>query len=252
MRSFLKRFLSPKFIARLKSCLPASYFRTTSYSQCGEDLIIAFVLDLLHGKRPKRYVDMGANHPFYLSNTALLYAAGGEGVLVEPDPFFAGLLRSKRSRDSVLQCGVHFSGESHADFYVMNPPTLNTFSRHEMTRYVEMGHKLNKTIQVKLMVVNDILDQAGSLDFMNIDVEGLDQSILELVDWERFRPSCVCVETIGYETEKEPTKLNDIIELMSEHDYFPYADTFINTIFVDQHQWENRWSKASSSHEATS
>ena len=243
MRSFLRRFLSPKTRAWLRGQQPARFFQTSSYSQCGEDLLLVFVLELLHGKRPMRYVDMGANHPFYLSNTALLYAAGGQGVLVEPDPYFAGLLRSKRPRDVVLECGVHFSGESKADFYVIDPPTLNTFSRDEMKRYVGMGHKLVETMQVELMGVNDILEQAGPLDFMNIDVEGLDQAVLERVNWERFRPTCVCVETISYETEQEPRKINEIIELMHQQDYFPYADTFINTIFVDRRQWVGRWNK---------
>jgi len=190
-----------------------------------------------------RYVDIGANHPFHLSNTALLYEAGGEGVLVEPDPYYAGLLRSKRPRDSVLECGVHFSGESRANFYVIEPPTLNTFSRQEMERYVEMGHQLNETISVELQGVNEILEQAGPLDFMTIDIEGLDKAILAMVDWERFRRTCFCVSSISYETEQEPRKLNDIIELMHEQDYFPYADTFINTIFIDRRQWLNRWAK---------
>lgn len=243
MHSFLKRFLSAKLRSRMRSRQPAVFFRKSSYSQCGEDLIIAFVLELIHGKRPMRYLDIGANHPFHLSNTAFLYQLGGEGVLVEPDPYYAKLLRSKRPRDSVVECGVHFTGESIADFYVMDPPTLNTFSHQEMTRYVEMGHQLNETIQVKLQGVNELLQQAGVIDFMNIDVEGLDQAILEALDWDRFRPTCVCVETISYETEEEPEKFNAIIELMKDKGYFPYADTFINTIFIDRRQWLNRWNK---------
>jgi len=219
------------------------FFRKNSYSQCGEDLLITFVLELIHGKRPMRYLDIGANHPFHISNTALLYSAGGEGTLVEPDPYFAGLLRSRRSRDRVLECGVHFSGESRADFYVIDPPTLNTFSKPEMERYVAMGHQLNRTMQVELQDINAILEQAGALDFMNVDVEGLDKAILAMVDWERFRPTCVCVESISYETKKEPKKLNDIIELMHDKGYFVYADTFINTIFIDCRQWSARWDK---------
>lgn len=243
LRALLKRLLSAETRSRLRSRLPSLFFRKTSYAQCGEDLLVAFVLELIHGKRPMRYLDVGANHPFYLSNTALLYAAGGQGTLVEPDPYLAGLLRSKRSRDSVLQCGVHFSGESQADFYIMEPPTLNTFSRQEMERYVEMGHPLSQTMRVELMDINAIMEQAGPLDFMNLDVEGLDKSILEMINWEQFRPTCICVETISYETTEEPRKLREIIELMEEQDYFPYSDTFINTIFIDRRQWSKRWEK---------
>lgn len=216
-------------------------FRKNSYSQCGEDLLVAFVLELIHGSRPKKYLDVGANHPFHLSNTALLSVAGGQGVVVEPDPYFARLLRNKRPKDTVMQCGVHFSGETQADFFVMDSPTLNTFSRQEMERYVTMGHQLSNTLPVELKNINTILDLAGELDFMNLDIEGLDKTILEMVDWKKYRPTCICVETLTYETQQEPIKRNDIIELMLAQNYILYADTFINSIFVDRHRWQQRW-----------
>lgn len=142
-----------------------------------------------------------------------------------------------------MQCGVHFSGETHADFFVMDPPTLNTFSRQEMERYVAMGHQLSNTLQVELKNINTILDMAGELDFMNLDIEGLDKTILEMVDWKRYRPACICVETLTYETQQEPRKLNDIIEMMLTQNYILYADTFINSIFVDRHRWQQYWNK---------
>jgi FkbM family methyltransferase len=216
-------------------------FRKTSYSQCGEDLLVTFVLDLINGPRPKRYLDVGANHPFHFSNTALLYEAGGQGILVEPDPYFANLLRKKRSRDIVLQYGVHFSGAAKGEFFVMDSPTLNTFSRQEMERYIAMGHQLTNVLQVELKNINAILEMAGALDFLNMDIEGLDKEILEMIDWQKYRPTCICVETITYETQQMPSKLNNIIELMLAKEYILYADTFMNSIFVDSHQWLKNW-----------
>lgn len=241
MRSFLKKYLSTAARNRLRTGLPSFAFRKTSYSQCGEDLLVAFVLELIHGSRPQRYLDVGANHPFHLSNTALLYAKGGVGILVEPDPYYANLLRNKRPRDKVLQNGVHFSGEERADFFVMDSPTLSTFSRQEMERYISMGHQLSNTLPVELKNINAILEVSGELDFMNLDIEGLDKAILEMVDWKKYRPTCICVETLTYDTQQEPRKLNDIIELMLAQDYILYADTFINSIFVDRHQWSQHW-----------
>jgi FkbM family methyltransferase len=241
MRSLIKKYISPESRNRLRSRLPAFMSRKTSYSQCGEDLLIAYALELIHGPRPKKYLDVGANHPFHLSNTALLYAAGGQGILVEPDPYFAKLLHHKRPRDKVLQYGVHFSGEEKADFFLLDSPTLNTFSRQEMERYVSMGHQLINTFPVDLKNINAILEMAGDLDFMNLDIEGLDKAILEMIDWKKYRPTCICVETIAYEMRQEPKKHNDIIELMIAQDYILYADTFINSIFVDLHQWQIRW-----------
>lgn len=244
MRTLLKKYLSPATRNHIRSYLPSFLIRKFSFSQCGEDLLVAFLLDLIHGSRPKKYLDIGANHPFHLSNTALLYAKGGQGIVVEPDPWFADLLRSKRPRDTVMQNGVHFSGGEFADFYVMDSPTLNTFSHDEMQRCVAMGHKLTRTLSVELKNINDILEVAGPLDFMNLDIEGLDQAILEMVDWTKYRPSCICVETLAYETQSEPRKLNSIIDFMLSQDYMLYADTFINSIFVDRRQWQTHWQKS--------
>lgn len=243
MRSFIKKHLSPGTRNMLRSRLPSFVFRKASYSQCGEDLLIAFALDLIYGSRPKKYLDVGANHPFHLSNTALLYAKGGSGVLVEPDPYFANLLRKKRPRDKVLQSGVHFSGEKTAEFFILDSPTLNTFSRQEMERYVSMGHALNKTLSVELRNINDILAEAGTVDLMNLDIEGLDQTILEMINWKTYRPACICVETITYETRNEPQKGTAIKELMLDNGYISYADTFINSIFIDSVQWSAAWHK---------
>jgi FkbM family methyltransferase len=236
--ALLKKILPRSIKYSLSSHFPSWTCRKHSYSQAGEDLLVDFVLKKICGSRSIRYLDIGAHHPFYLSNTALFYAAGGHGILVEPDPYFAKLLRSKRPRDTVLECGVHFSGENYSELFLLDPPTLNTLSRAEMERYVAMGHRLRDTIRVELKSLNAILDAAEPLDFMNLDIEGLDKAILDTVDWGRYRPACVCVETITYETQRQPTKVQEVIDLMRRHDYMVYADTFINTIFVDRHRWE--------------
>jgi FkbM family methyltransferase len=242
MRELLKRYLSVEARNRIRARLPEIVFRQQSYSQCGEDLLVTFLLELIHGGRPKSYIDVGANHPYHLSNTALLYSKGGSGILVEPDPAFARLLVRKRPRDRVLACGVHYSGEMQADFYVFDSPTLNTFSAQEKDRYVAMGHLLVDTIVVRLIDINAVLKMLGNVDFVNLDIEGLDEEILRKIDWHTHRPTCLCVETISYETKGEPRKLASILNYMAEQDYMLYADTFINSIFVDRYQWVGRYS----------
>lgn len=245
MANLLKKYLSVSTIAKIKALKHRCFHKKSSFSQCGEDLIINFLLDIISRDKKKRYLDIGANHPFYLSNTALLYKKGGSGILVEPDPYFANLIRKKRGRDKTLECGVHFSGEKSSDFYIMDAPTLNTFSKEEMQRYTQMGHKLVRTINVSLKGINEILAEAGALDFMNLDIEGLDFQILQLIDWQKYRPKCICVETINYEKTKEPKKDHKIIEFMNTQGYMLYADTFINSIFVDKNVWQNHWQQAS-------
>lgn len=49
------------------------------YSQCGEGLILQYLFRVF-GIGKVSYLDIGAHHPPYLSNTYLFYANGGSGV----------------------------------------------------------------------------------------------------------------------------------------------------------------------------
>lgn len=221
---------------------PSSVFTRTTYSQCGEDLLIDTALNLIKGNVQFSYLDIGANDPYTLSNTALLYKKGGRGFLIEPNPELVKRLKYGRgNRDRVLQCGISFSDEFESELFIMDPHVLSTFSKGEAVRYEQLGHKILNKVRVPLRNVNDILDMTGAVDFMNIDVEGLDEKILKNVDWQRHRPVCICVETITYETSKEPKKLQEIIDFMIAQEYMVFADTFINTIFVDKRKWEARF-----------
>ena len=213
----------------------------TSYSQCGEDLILQYLFRLLKIDRV-RYLDIGAHHPTYLSNTFLFYENGGSGVCVEPDPALFSEFPKKRPRDTHLNYGVGIQ-PGKADFYVMSTSTLNTFSKDEAERYQSYGNqRVLKIIQMKLNTVNQIIEQhlADCPNLVSLDVEGLDYAIMKNFDFSRYRPEVFCLETLSYTEDKSERKLTEIIDLMHEKGYLTYADTYINTIFVDRTAWENR------------
>jgi FkbM family methyltransferase len=240
MLTLFKRFLTQEVKNKIKANIPRIFSVKNSYSQCGEDLIVAFLLDSIYGPGTRTYLDLGANHPFKLSNTALFYHQGGRGVLVEPDPYLAKVLGRTRPRDLVIQKGVHVQGLDSADFFIMEPPTLNTFSKAEMERYAKMGHPLRQTVTVALENVNTILSTNASFDFMTIDIEGLDAEVLRSVDWHVHRPTCVCVETLTYEKNNAARKITEINDYMISQGYLLYADTYINSIYVDLTKWNSR------------
>lgn len=210
--------------------------RRLSYAQQGEDVVLQAVFEHLGIARP-RYLDIGAFHPSIGSNTFSFYVRGSRGVLVEPNPFMAELLRKARPEDVVLDVGVSADGSKEADYYVLRDrPQLNTFSREQADRYVaEAGPgTIEKVVRMPLRPVNEILAEhfAGAPpDLVSIDVEGLDLAILQSLDFTRFRPAVFCVETLVYggNQQREPT-----LELMREHGYAVRAGTFVNTIFVDE------------------
>lgn len=224
---------------------PLKQYELISYSQCGEDLIIDCILKQLKINNPS-YLDLGANHPMHLSNTFLFYKMGFCGVCVEPDPFLFQKLKKKRTRDKCLMIGASSNEKnSKANFFIMSSRTLNTFLDHEAKKFTKEGHKIESMINVPIMSVNRIISENFKTkpNFVSLDIEGLDFDVLKHFNFEKYRPEIFCIETLTYTKKAGEKKLNDIIAYMGEKKYFVYADTYINTIFVDEKTWIKRYDK---------
>ena len=213
-----------------------------SYSQCGEDLIIDFLISQLKISNFK-YLDIGAHHPTYISNTFLFYEKGYSGVCIEPDPFLFKTIAKRRSKDKCLNIGVGLNNISSAPFYIMTEKTLNTFSKEEADKYASYGkQKIEQIIDLPLIRINDIIKNyfTSVPDFISLDVEGMDLAILTDFNFTLYRPKVWCIETLTYTENKTEKKIKETIDYMISKDYLVYADTYINTIFVDRKTWFNR------------
>ena len=230
-------------IERVSRYIYSNYFfkfSNISYSQNGEDLIIKNLFNRLRIPRPT-YLDIGANHPVYISNTYLLYVKGSSGVCVEPNEILYKKIKALRKRDVVLNAGVAFNEQRESDFYQFpyKAHGLSTFSQKEAEFWEITGNENigkftpEKVIRMPLLRINDIIREhfSSSPNFISIDVEGLDLEILKTLDFTEYRPEVFCIECIRYlDNNKEETD-NDILNFMKEAGYFVYADTHINTIF---------------------
>lgn len=226
----------------LKERQKEKLYKKISYSQCGEDLIVSFIFNALNILFPK-YLDIGANHPVYLNNTYYFYLNGSTGVCVEPDPVLFSKLKYKRAKDICLNAGVGSFSQKQADFYIMSTDTLNTFSKEEAERYQSYGtYKIKEVIKMPILEINDIVDQYlfNLVNFISIDIEGLELEILKTLDFSRIRPEVFCIETLTYTEDKTEQKNQQILDYMINNGYFVYADTYINTIFVDRKKWNNQ------------
>jgi len=211
-----------------------------SYAQSGEDIIAAILLqDLLKIPLPT-YLDIGAHHPTYLSNTYLFYRIGCRGVCVEPDTTLSEVIKKKRKRDVCLNVGVGTSQQTSADFYVLSTKTLNTFSREEAELQVQtQNHAIERVLRIPLISIERIIQEHFDRwpNFISLDTEGMDLAILKSFDFEKFRPEVFCVETLTHPHERKVTEIED---LMCSAGYLMYADTYINTIFVEKGAWAKR------------
>ena len=204
-----------------------------SFSQCGEDRIIGFLFRELLGIPRPTYFDIGAYHPWHLSNTAALYLEGSRGINVEPDPRSYSAFPKARRRDVNLNVGVGPEA-GRLTFFRMSTPTLNTFSREEAERIEAEGeYRIVGSVEVEVQTPDRILAEhwgGGCPDFLTVDVEGGDAEILRsMKDWPAS-PLVVCAETATFSTS--PRKVPEVWEALKPQGYALFAETFINTIFV--------------------
>lgn len=170
-----------------------------SFSQRGEDLILD---GMFEGKRNGFYVDIGANHPSFLSNTRRFYDRGWRGVLIEPNPLLAKLLWKERCWDSVANCGVG-TKDGAFPFYILSTHTNSSFVKEDAYRNcLIFADSIEEVKDISMKTLSGILSDYNPqhVDFMSIDTEGSELDVLKSNDWNKFSPSALVVET---ENDKE-------------------------------------------------
>jgi FkbM family methyltransferase len=208
-----------------------------SYAQSGEDIILRHLFDILGVAQPG-YLDIGAHQPVSLSNTYLFYRQGSRGLCIEPDPELLARFHRKRPQDALMGVGVA-DRPGELEFFVMSASSLNTFSMEDARRSEALGHRIVRRLKIPVITVNEALERCGKPpDFVSIDIEGLDEAVVSMIDFQRFRPAAFCIETLTYAENGEGTKKQPIFDLFLRHGFFPYADTHVNTIFVDERRWQ--------------
>ncbi len=205
-----------------------------SYAQGGEDVAADFFFQYI-GLKDITYLDIGAYHPVKINNTFFFYRKGNKGVLVEPNSAMCERLRSARPRDTTLEAGVGVSNVKEADYYVMTDVSWNTFSKEEALHQEEATNKrirIRRVVKMPLLNINDVMDKhfGKAPAYLSIDAEGLHFAILKSIDFKRFRPPLICVETLVSGTRKT---ISEIPSFMEQKGYVPRGGSFVNTLFVD-------------------
>ncbi len=168
------------------------------FSQEGEDMILS---RLFEGKKKKGfYVDVGAHHPQRFSNTYRFYLNGWRGINIDPLPEGMDTFREIRPRDINLEYAIS-DGEDELTYFEFNETALNGFSPElaEERDGLQNYRVVNKR-KIKTHRLADILDKYlpndQEIDFLNVDVEGLDLRVLQSNDWKKYRPFVVLAEDL--------------------------------------------------------
>jgi FkbM family methyltransferase len=206
---------------------------TRSFSQYGEDQIILALL-FIFKLTDVNFMDIGANDPYVLNNTAILNEQGIFGINIEPDPHNFSKLQSARTKDINLNIGIS-DKPGVLKYYRFNDSVYNTFSDQEYQHLLKQSNltplpALDIAVNTYENVIKEYLNGCAPT-LLFIDTEGLDEQIIDSIDFGKYAPKVLCIETFSY---GEFRKDYAMIEKIKSRGYEVHADTFVNTIFIHQ------------------
>lgn len=192
-----------------------------SHAQFAEDRILA---EIFGGRAEGYCVEVGANDGRTGSASYLFEKRGWHCLLVEPIPSLVEEIRKHRAC-TVVNCAAS-SREGEATFFVAE--SVEAISGLDLTperaEWIRQSGGTIKEITVRTATLDSLLAEAGfgELDFVTIDVEGHELSVLEGFDLERYQPRIVILEDNTIEGDAS------VSSHMADHGYVHFKRTGVN------------------------
>jgi FkbM family methyltransferase len=230
MKKIIKKlpFLYKRLLKIKQNCFDVA---RKSYSQFGEDLVLSTFCKP-NKKNKGFYVDVGAYHPKRFSNTYFYYKRGWRGINIDAKPGSMDIFKKKRKRDINIETGVS-SVTGTLDFFIFKEPAYNTFSKERADKLISSGIDFDRKEEVGLERLEDLLDnnipKGICIDFLSIDVEGLDLDVLKSNNWSKYKPKFILVEMGDFNIET--IKDSEIYKYLISKGYKLLSVVYITLIF---------------------
>jgi Methyltransferase FkbM domain len=166
-----------------------------TYSFTGEEKIIEGLLKPII-TIPGSYVDVGCNHPMFISNTFYFYRRGWRGLCIDANQSLIDKFAKARPRDKAI-CALVSNQKHPMEFIQYSNNVLSSVDKDLVEGYVSEGQEvINRSVR-QPKTLTEILDsQNASKDFdlLTVDVEEHDMSVIESLDFDKYRPKLIVVE----------------------------------------------------------
>ena len=232
VKKTLKTILPKSAIEKLAK-VKNNYFDSyalKSYSQEGEDMILR---RLFEKQKTGFYVDVGAHHPKRFSNTYFFYKLGWRGINIDAMPGSMTAFNRMRPRDINIEKPVS-NKKQLLTYYAFNEPALNGFSKELSEERDGKGSyfvKFTKDIETSTLeeILDNNLPKVQSIDFLSIDVEGLDFNVLKSTNLEKYHPKVILVEILN--SSLADIQVSKIYKFLTDAGYEFYAKAVNTVIF---------------------
>jgi FkbM family methyltransferase len=179
------------------------------------------------------YIDIGANDGVSFSNTYVFEQMGWQGICVEPLPDVFTQLKINRNCDC-YNVAISDKIEENVKFIKgFGQNTMWSGLDEKMSNIHKSVIKNGKYeyINVKTITFNDLMKDYPDVcfvDFLSIDVEGAEISVLSSIDFKKYQFGLITIEN-----NKEVEGLgNKIINFMRQKDYIVLMDLGLDIMFI--------------------
>jgi FkbM family methyltransferase len=162
------------------------------------------------------FIEVGANNGIDQSNTYYLEKLlGWRGYLIEAIPELSQLCKKTRKNSVVFNCAL-VAPENHGSKIKI---AYDRSTRGLMSR---IDGREGDIVEVIGRTLTDVLieGKAKSIDFFSLDVEGFELEVLKGLDFSKYKPTLILVET------EQLNQVDDMlfpwykrIDQLSFHDY---------------------------------
>jgi hypothetical protein len=211
---------------------PKIFFSKKNYSVFGED---KFIERYFRNKPKGFYIDVGCYHPLDGNNTQLLYKKGWNGINLDINYYSIELFNFLRKRDINIHSGISNKKNRLTMHYRKEINMLNTLDEKIAKMNFRNGYK-KKNIQVNTLnyFISKYFKKLDMIDFMNIDVEGVELNVLKSLNFKIYKPKLICVEIHNikkmFDTNYKYLKTNSIYNFLVKKGYkivWKYKYSFI-------------------------
>lgn len=194
------------------------------YSLPALNSLDARVLPLL--PRDGVFLEVGANDGYSQSNTYYLERAlGWNGILIEPLPSLYDRCRRLRRKAHVVQaaCVAQAAPGDTIELVDLDLMSVSLGQQEHEEQARRLGAtQRRKTVRVPASTLSAVIDGSPftRIDFMSIDVEGAEGSLLAGLDLDRHAPKLLLIETAHLErTTNQLAPYMRLVDQLSHHDY---------------------------------
>jgi len=156
-----------------------------SNSQIDQDLFVRYILqDKLNGY----FVDFGATDGISYNNSYIFEKEyGWDGIVCEPNKFYQPDLLKNRTCHIDFNCVYNQTGIT-IPFYEVDQQDLSTISTYSDKDHHKEARNSRKEYDVEIITLKDLMDKYNApkiIDYLSIDTEGSEYTILSNYDFSR-------------------------------------------------------------------